>query len=1160
MKKFIAIAFVLSVLNINALAQSGWFTQSSGTSQHLTAVYFVNGNTGWVVGDNGIILKTTNGGRSWFQQDSQAGNKLGAVQFINANTGWVAGYAATMRKTTNGGENWLPQSIGPAWLPWSFNFVDENYGWIVCEFGIILHTTNGGADWLPQESGTSIDLHSVHFADNRTGWAVGESGIIIATSNGGSNWTMQTSGTGSILSSVQFADNNTGWIAGYYATILKTTNCGTNWTAYASGTGCALRSVHFVKNSIGWVAGFWGAVARTTDGGTNWTPQASNTSELLWSIHFSDYKTGWAVGTYGSIIKTTTGGVWYPPTCMITGPDTVYPGPDVLFVSDMNTGTWSLNNEGGTNALIVSDPGNDSVYVNPGSGNGQFLLAYSSSDSDYCSMAVTVIAPVNLDYSCMYQSSYLFADTRFGYSVNSAGDFNGDGIDDLVIGTPWRGGVVGWAGIYYGPPTCSANMDILIQGEIPNFGTSISPAGDVNGDGYDDVVIGSYGDEYSNTKGRAYIYLGNPSGSQNRIVMEGENIGDGFGYCVSKAGDVNLDGFDDVIISAGGERVFIYLGGQQMNNVPDVILEHEQPFTSFGRSLSYAGDVNGDGFSDVVVGAHTYLNNTGRAYVYFGGRQMDNVPDVIMTGEAVGFDIMLGYYVGSAGDIDNDGFKDVVICSGDEGHAFFGVEVFKGGQTMDNISDVRINRPPDCDGHASTFLNDDFNGDSYSDLLIGASRHNFTDGRTYMYLGSPNMDSRPDYVMSTDSGRFGFSASIAGDVNADGYLDAIRGAPTWGPGQEWGAAFVYYGFGDPIKTLSNLTLSPLFSVSEVGSNENKIALVKNRYDQPMPDIRINFFRRGIQRTYFSGLSGNGGNVSYELNSNTPGVDTVISVSGRYTDTSYIVWKSADDCIAGPQDVGINSTDLYVYSGQTDVRFELMNFESANASIVSGNSNDSVYVESGALNGRYALSVHSGESIMCMEVMNVNSANPVQLTSFTSMVEGKTVMLVWSTANEENNSGFEVQRSESDNEFKTLSFVKAKLMPSEITEYSFSDKNLETGSYNYRLKQIDLNGNFEYFELPEAVTIGIPDKFFLEQNYPNPFNPVTKITFGIPEAGNVKLKIFDMSGREVKTLISEFKEAGYYTVKFDATGLASGAYFYRIETGVIVSVKKMVFLK
>jgi hypothetical protein len=190
--------------------------------------------------------------------------------------------------------------------------------------------------------------------------------------------------------------------------------------------------------------------------------------------------------------------------------------------------------------------------------------------------------------------------------------------------------------------------------------------------------------------------------------------------------------------------------------------------------------------------------------------------------------------------------------------------------------------------------------------------------------------------------------------------------------------------------------------------------------------------------------------------------------------------------------------------------------------------------------------------------------PVELISFTSTVDKRDVILSWATASENNNLGFDVERK-TDGKWSKVGFVKGE---NSSANYTYVDKNLNSGNYGYRLKQTDFNGNFEYFDLSEAVTIGVPDKFFLEQNYPNPFNPVTTIVYGIPEAGNVTLKVFDMSGREVMTLVSEFKDAGYYTAKFDASGLASGAYFYRlavspsnpIETGGFVLVKKLVYLK
>jgi hypothetical protein len=190
--------------------------------------------------------------------------------------------------------------------------------------------------------------------------------------------------------------------------------------------------------------------------------------------------------------------------------------------------------------------------------------------------------------------------------------------------------------------------------------------------------------------------------------------------------------------------------------------------------------------------------------------------------------------------------------------------------------------------------------------------------------------------------------------------------------------------------------------------------------------------------------------------------------------------------------------------------------------------------------------------------------PVELIAFTSTVDKKNVLLSWSTASENNNLGFDVERK-TYGKWSKVGFVKGENSPA---NYTYVDKNLNTGNYGYRLKQTDFNGNFEFFELNEAVTIGVPDKFFLEQNYPNPFNPVTTIAFGIPQAGNVELKVFDMSGREVMTLVSEFKDEGYYTVKLDASGIASGAYVYRLEVSQLnllesdnfISVKKMVLLK
>ena len=129
----------------------------------------------------------------------------------------------------------------------------------------------------------------------------------------------------------------------------------------------------------------------------------------------------------------------------------------------------------------------------------------------------------------------------------------------------------------------------------------------------------------------------------------------------------------------------------------------------------------------------------------------------------------------------------------------------------------------------------------------------------------------------------------------------------------------------------------------------------------------------------------------------------------------------------------------------------------------------------------------------------------------------------------------------------------------LRNYSFADNNLSAGTYSYRLKQVDYDGTFEYSKTIEAEIV-TPNKFELSQNYPNPFNPTTSIKFNLPEAGNVKLAVYNLLGQEVKILVNGFKAAGLYNINLDAKDLTSGVYLYKLEANGINTVRKMTLLK
>lgn len=207
-------------------------------------------------------------------------------------------------------------------------------------------------------------------------------------------------------------------------------------------------------------------------------------------------------------------------------------------------------------------------------------------------------------------------------------------------------------------------------------------------------------------------------------------------------------------------------------------------------------------------------------------------------------------------------------------------------------------------------------------------------------------------------------------------------------------------------------------------------------------------------------------------------------------------------------------------------------------------------------------------------MTITNDTPVELATFRAEQKDDNVVLNWSTASETNNRGFEIERmqveslqsSAGSQQWKMVGSVEGNGTTTKVNSYSFVDKSVLTGKYSYRLKQIDFDGTVNYSSAVEVDVTG-PKEFSLSQNYPNPFNPSTKIHYTIPDADNnsvslVTIKVYDILGNEVATLVNENKEPGRYTIDFntDAYGLSSGVYIYTMKAGSFVQTHKMLLMK
>ena len=217
-------------------------------------------------------------------------------------------------------------------------------------------------------------------------------------------------------------------------------------------------------------------------------------------------------------------------------------------------------------------------------------------------------------------------------------------------------------------------------------------------------------------------------------------------------------------------------------------------------------------------------------------------------------------------------------------------------------------------------------------------------------------------------------------------------------------------------------------------------------------------------------------------------------------------------------------------------------------------------DSTGANLAWAATFNGEQDVYYSYILDSTSIVPVELTSFSATSNSNVVTLSWTTATELNNYGFEIQRSTDEANWITLGFREGNGTTSEPKQYSFTDNISEISSetFYYRLKQLDFLGTYNYSNIIEVYIA--PASFALLQNYPNPFNPSTRISYQLPINSFVTLKVFDVVGNEIATLVNEEKSAGEYKVDFDASKIGSGIYFYTLSAGEFLQTKKMILIK
>lgn len=729
--------------------------------------------------------------------------------------------------------------------------------------------------------------------------------------------------------------------------------------------------------------------------------------------------------------------------------------------------------------------------------------------------------------------------------LSAAGDVNGDNYSDILIGAPQviGGTDTAHAYLYFGGVNMNNVPDIVFTGAVDEqygaeaYGSKLCAAGDMNTDGYDDFVIAA-----NSTSAELHLGAAQPDNVKDLVF---DNIpGAGISPLPAGAGDVNNDGFDDLLVGLYlAQTAHIYYGGDTLDNISDVNISGYGSY--FGWDVSTAGDMNNDTFDDVAI--TTNINGISSLFIFFGGIEMDALADVVIN-EPVWGD-RFGYSLSGGGDLNNDGYADVIVGAfgnfttswssvDDAGHVYF----IPGGQTVNDTAEIVFSgKRPGGDGFGESldFIGD-MNNDGYSDLLVGSNRvlyNNFyTSGKAYLYFMGPEADNVPDVIFPpnwTNNSIFGQLVSAAGDVNGDNLPDFLI--------SDLHTTYFFYGKA-VIDTMRDVgiqkSLHDVYSLAALGDVNNDgydDFLVCSGQSGPKSAYlylgKINRISSVEDQSYISSSAARFGEASSGAGDlNGDGYDDFII--GAPGINGAMVWFG-DTLMAKNYDLfltGENESEEFgmAVSGGHDINGDGFNDIVVGALnkvylFFGGDSMDNI-ADKVILND----SLFSGFGIRVNTIPDINDDGYDEIT-----VGGYQGLYLYYGGDPLDN---------------TADFILPGNNPN-ITAWDTNDENF----VNIAVGQLGLDRVLVYQgELNVIIdklnsAVKNPLEPVLYQNYPNPFNPETVINYILPRADRVELSIYNSVGQKVRTLVSEKQPAGLHQVVWDAHGFASGLYIYKLET-------------